>query len=67
MVFSDASEAASLLQTVLPRNIFDWTTLTLVEGAFVDEDLRESQSDLLNQVEHTETGQPVSMYFLFER
>ncbi len=68
-VFSDAGEAASLLQTALPdtiRGSFDWTTLTLLDGTFVDEDLQGSQSDLLYQVEHTETGQPVSMYLLFE-
>ena len=68
-VFSDASEAASLLQTALPdtiRGSFDWTTFTLVEGTFIDNDLRESQSDLLYQVEHVETGQSVSMYLLFE-
>lgn len=68
-VFSDADEAASLLQAALPgviRDSFDWTTLALVEGTFIDTDLRESQSDLLYQVEHMETGQPVSMYLLFE-
>ena len=68
-VFSDASEAASLLQGTLPdtlRDSFDWTTLTLLDGTFIDEDLHESQSDLLYQVEHTGTGQPVSMYLLFE-
>ena len=68
-VFSDAGEAASLLQAALPdtvRNTFDWTTLTLVDGTFVDEDLQGSQSDLLYQVEHTATGQPMSMYILFE-
>ena len=68
-VFSDAGEAAGLLQAALPdtvRNTFDWTTLTLVDGTFVDEDLQESQSDLLYQVEHTATGQSVSMYILFE-
>lgn len=68
-VFSDAGEAASLLQAALPdtvRNSFDWRTLTLVEGTFIDEDLRESQSDLLYEVEHVETSQPVSMYLLFE-
>ena len=68
-VFSDADEAASLLQAALPgviRDSFDWTTLTLLDGTFIDEDLRESQSDLLYQVEHIETGQPVSMYLLFE-
>ena len=68
-VFSDAGEAAGLFQTALPASVrgsFDWTTLTLLDGTFVDEDLQGSQSDLLYQVEHTETGQPVSMYLLFE-
>ena len=68
-VFSDAGEAAGLLQTALPatlRNSFDWTTLTLVDGTFIDEDLLGSQSDLLYQVEHTESGQAVSVYMLFE-
>ena len=68
-VFSDPGEAVSLLQTALPdtlRHSFDWTTLTLVDGTFVDEDLQGSQSDLLYQVEHTESGQSVSMYMLFE-
>ena len=68
-VFSEASEATTLLQATLPdsvRDSFDWTTLTLVDGTFVDEDLQGSQSDLLYQVEHTATGQPVSMYLLFE-
>ena len=68
-VFSDAGEAASLLQAALPdtvRNSFDWRTLILVEGTFIDEDLRESQSDLLYEVEHVDTGLPVSMYLLLE-
>ena len=68
-VFSDSSEAAALLQAALPDHIrdrFDWTTLALVDGTFVDEDLQGSQSDLLYHVEHTATGQPVSMYLLFE-
>ena len=61
-VFSDADEAASLLQAALPgviRDSFDWATLTLLDGTFVDEGLPY-------QVEHTDTGQPVSMYLLFE-
>ena len=68
-VFSDAREAADLLQASLPdtlRNRFDWTTLTLVDGTFLDDDLRESQSDLLYRVEHVETGQQVLLYLLFE-
>ena len=68
-VFSDASEAADLLPGRTARHCpdsFDWTTLALVDGSFVDEDLQGSQSDLLYQVEHAATGQPVSMYLLFE-
>lgn len=68
-VFSDAGEAASLLQNALPdiiRSSFDWTTLTQRDGTFIDEELRESQTDLLYQVEHTETGQPMSVYVLLE-
>ena len=58
-VFSDAREAADLLQASLPdtlRNRFDWTTLTLVDGTFLDDDLRESQSDLLYRVKLANTG-----------
>ena len=68
-VFSDASEAASLLRNVLPdaiRSSFDWTTLSRQGGTFIDEELRESQTDLLYQVEHVETGQPMSVYVLLE-
>ena len=68
-VFSDPKEAAGLLQTTLPpdvRDSFDWTTLALRSGTFIDEELRESQSDLLFQVDQTASGQPVSMYVLLE-
>ena len=68
-VFSDTDEAAGLLQTVLPdtlRNHCDWTTLTLLDGSFIDDEVRGSQSDLLYQIEHAGTGQPISMYLLFE-
>lgn len=68
-VFSDAGEAASLLQAALPdsvRNSFDWTTLALIDGTFVDQGLQGSQSDLLYRVQHVGTNQPVSMYLLFE-
>ena len=68
-VFSDPKETVRLLQATLPgviRDSFDWTTLTLLDGTFVDEDLRESWSALLCQVKHIETGQRVSMYLLFE-
>ena len=48
-IFSDAGEAASLLQNALPdtiRNSLDWATLIQRDGTFVDEELRESQTDL---------------------
>ena len=47
------------MQAALPdmlRHNFDWTTLILVDGTFVDEDLQGSQSELLYQIEHTESG-----------
>ena len=68
-VFSDASEAASLLRSVLPdfvRGSLEWASLTLTPGTFVDEELRLSETDLLYQVEHTGTGQPASVYVLLE-
>ena len=68
-VFSDASEAASLLRNVLPdfvRESLDWATLTLTAGTFIDEELRQSETDLLYQVEHRGTGQPASVYVLIE-
>ena len=52
-VFSDTMEAASLLQAVLPdtlRDSFNWATMTLLDGTFLDDALRESESDLLYRV-----------------
>ena len=68
-VFSDASEAAGLLQNALPdplRHRFDWTTLSRREGTFIDEELRQSEADLLYQIQHLETGEPMSVYVLLE-
>ena len=68
-VFSDASEAASLLRNVLPdfvRDSLEWASLALTPGTFVDEELRLSETDLLYQVEHAGNGQPASVYVLLE-
>ena len=68
-VFSDAAEAASLLQAALPdtiRDQLDWPTLTLLDGTFLDDHLRESESDLLYQLEHIGTRERVWLYALFE-
>lgn len=68
-VFSDPAEAASLIRKALPDTIrrrLNWTTLTLTDGTFIDEELRESQVDLLYEVEDTDTGEPTSVYVLLE-
>ena len=49
-VFSDAAEAGGLLRSVLPAEVrerIDWGSLSLQEGTFLDDALRESESDLL--------------------
>ena len=68
-VFSDTAEAASLLQAALPdtiRDQLDWPTLTLLDGTFLDDHLRENESDLLYQLEHIGTRERVWLYALFE-
>ena len=49
-VFADPHEAATFLRVHLPPALveqLDWSSLTLEETSFVDEALRESESDLL--------------------
>lgn len=48
------------------RDQLDWPTLTLLTGTFLDDDLRESESDLLYQIEHIGTQERVWLYALFE-
>jgi predicted transposase/invertase (TIGR01784 family) len=68
-VFSDSTEAASFLRVSLPEALsreLDWPTLTLLDGGFIDEALRESESDLLYQVGHGSSQEPVLVYILLE-
>ena len=75
-VFSDAAEAASLLQAAVPRELrenVDWDSLRLVEGTFVDDDLRQSESDLLFEADygketerHGKGKDRLRLYLLFE-
>ena len=68
-VLSDLTEAASFLQTHLPEAVsqaLNWSTLTLLEGSFVDEDLRESEADLLYEVEHVSGETSLWVYVLLE-
>jgi len=68
-VLSDLTEAASFLQTHLPEAVsqaLNWSTLKLLEGSFVDEDLRESEADLLYEVEHVSGATSLWVYVLLE-
>lgn len=68
-IFADKQEAESFLRAYLPEaisNQLDWQTLTLVETSFVDEALKESESDLLYRIHHQSTETPVVLYLLFE-
>ena len=73
-VFSDAAEAASLLRAAAPRELrenVDWNSLRLVEGTFVDDALRQSESDLLFEAGYGKETEGrgkerLRLYLLFE-
>jgi predicted transposase/invertase (TIGR01784 family) len=68
-VFSDTQEAESFLRVHLPtslNDLLDWSTLALVETSFVDDALRDSESDLLYTVGQQGTNEPIYLYLLFE-
>jgi len=68
-VLSDLAEATSFLQWHLPQEMsqaLNWSTLTLLEGSFVDEDLRASEADFLYEIEHVSSEEPVWIYVLLE-
>lgn len=68
-ILSEEDEAEGFLRAYLPANIsneLNWPTLKLMETSFVDDALRESESDLLFQIQHRESAEPVVLYLLFE-
>ncbi len=68
-VFSDAAETASLLRSALPRDVSDkvhWDSLRLIDGTFIDDALRESETDLLFEAGYGDKIYPVRLYLLFE-
>lgn len=68
-VFSDAAEAGGLLRSVLPAEVcerIDWGSLNLQQGTFLDDALRESESDLLYEAELSGGEGRVCVYLLFE-
>ena len=68
-VLSDLAEARSFLQTHLPQEVSQtlrWSTLTLLESSFVDEDLRASEADFLYEVERVSKEGSLWLYVLLE-
>jgi predicted transposase/invertase (TIGR01784 family) len=68
-VLSDVTEASSFLQAYLPDEVsreLNWSTLRLIEGSFVDEDLRGSEADLLYEARRVSSPDAVWLYILIE-
>jgi predicted transposase/invertase (TIGR01784 family) len=67
--FSRPEIVRNYLEEYLPADLLlllDLDHLTLQEGSFIDEELREHQSDLLYRARIRQDGRPVYLYFLFE-
>ena len=68
-VLSDVAEATSFLQRHLHQEVSQalrWSTLTLREGSFVDEDLRASEADFLYEIARRSGEESVWIYVLLE-
>jgi predicted transposase/invertase (TIGR01784 family) len=68
-VLGDLVEAARFLQQHLSPDVsqaLNWSTLKLIEGSFVDEDLRDSEADLLYEVEQGSGEGSLWLYILLE-
>jgi predicted transposase YdaD len=68
-VLSDLAEATSFLHRHLPQEVsqaLNWSTLTLLERSFVDEDLRASEADFLYEIERISDEGSVWIYVLLE-
>ncbi|GIK54514.1 MAG: Rpn family recombination-promoting nuclease/putative transposase [Chloroflexi bacterium] len=67
--FSRPEIVRNYLEEYLPADLLallDLDTLILQEGTFIDETLREQQSDLLYQTRLRGDGRTLYLYFLFE-
>ena len=68
-VFADSAETAALLRAHLPASLaagLVWSSLTLQDASFVDDQMRDRESDLLFTVERTAGGPPAWLYVLLE-
>jgi predicted transposase/invertase (TIGR01784 family) len=68
-VFGDRREAAALLRPHLPPPLADglnWSTLTLLNRSYIDDDARASELDLLFTIERSADAAPLALYVLLE-
>jgi predicted transposase YdaD len=68
-VLSDVTEAISFLQAHVSEEVsqgLNWSTLRLVEGSFVEEELRGSEADLLYEIARVSDQETVWLYVLLE-
>ncbi|MDH3602035.1 MAG: Rpn family recombination-promoting nuclease/putative transposase [Candidatus Tectomicrobia bacterium] len=68
-VLRDPTEATSFLQAHLPQGVsqgLNWATLRLHDRSFVDEDLLQSASDFLYDVEYASGDETIWIYCLVE-
>jgi hypothetical protein len=68
-VLGDLAEARSFLQRYVPEALsetLNWSTLRLLEGSFVDDDLRRSETDFLYEVERVRDDVSLWLYILLE-
>ncbi|KPA13724.1 transposase [Candidatus Magnetomorum sp. HK-1] len=69
IVFSDRTEAETFFKLNLPQNLveqIDWETLLLEGTNYIDEELIESESDLLFSVYFKNSNTLCYLYILFE-
>jgi len=69
IVFSDRQEAVDFFQDKLPKElveIIDWDTLELEGSRFIDEEMQESESDLVFSVYFKNRRDKCFLYLLFE-
>ena len=67
-VFSDPAAAVAFLRANLPESVsagLQWSTLALRNNTFIDDELRNSESDLLFAVDR-QSGRPAWLYVLLE-
>ena len=68
-MFGDRREAATLLRPHLPAPLADalnWSTVTLLNRSYIDDDARASELDLLFTIERNADQAPLALYVLLE-